>query len=157
MYAFPTQTSDVSLKARSSRIDGRATFTIVVSRTIISSPMQRTMSASQRLRESITAFLLVPDGPARLLLLRGDLRAHSLFLFPQLGRELGAEVLRLEHLADLDLGILPHRIWAALDQFDRLFLRLHLPDPVAGDQLLGLGEGAVHYSAFRSREPDARA
>src|SRR3989442_2201172 len=41
MYAFTTQTSDVSVKSRASRIDGRATFTIVVSRTIISSPMQR--------------------------------------------------------------------------------------------------------------------
>src|SRR6267143_578969 len=50
MYAFTTQTSEVSVKARSSRIDGRATFTIVVSRTIIRSPRQRTISASQRLR-----------------------------------------------------------------------------------------------------------
>jgi len=33
MYAFTTQTSEVSVKPRSSRIDGRATFTIVVSST----------------------------------------------------------------------------------------------------------------------------
>src|SRR5438309_4928517 len=78
-------------------------------------------------------------------LLRGYLRAQALLLLPQLGRELGAEVLRLEHLADLDLGILPHRIGAALDPFDRLLLRLYLPDPDAGDQLLGLGEGPVDY------------
>src|SRR5437879_155864 len=90
-------------------------------------------------------------------LLRGDLRAQALLLLPQLGRELGAEVLRLEHLADLDLRILPHRIGAALDPFDRLFLRLHLPDPEAGDQLLGLGEGPVDDGALGSREPDARA
>ena len=32
------------------------------------------------------------------------LRAQALFLLAQLGRELGAEVLRLEHLADLDLA-----------------------------------------------------
>src|SRR5438046_4627249 len=90
-------------------------------------------------------------------LLRGDLRAQALLLLPQLGGELGAEVLRLEDLADLDLGILPHRIGAALDPFDRLFLRLHLPDPEAGDQLLGLGEGPVDDGALGSREPDARA
>jgi hypothetical protein len=40
MYAFTTQTSDVSVKPRSFRIDGRATFTIVMSTTIIRSPMQ---------------------------------------------------------------------------------------------------------------------
>src|SRR5438552_7660572 len=90
-------------------------------------------------------------------LLCGDLRAQALLLLPQLGRELGAEVLRLEHLANLDLGILPHRIGAALDPFDRLLLRLHLPDPEAGDQLLGLGEGPVDDGALRTREPDARA
>jgi hypothetical protein len=48
-----TQASDVSENARSSRIDGSATFTIVVSSTIIRSPMQRTMSASQRVRLSM--------------------------------------------------------------------------------------------------------
>src|SRR6266480_1908714 len=90
-------------------------------------------------------------------LLRGYLRAQALLLLPQLGRELGAEVLRLEHLADLDLGILPHRIGAALDPFDRLFLRLHLPYPETRDQLLGLGEGPVDDGALRTREPDARA
>src|SRR6266571_4206680 len=90
-------------------------------------------------------------------LLCGDLRAQALLLLPQLGGELGAEVLRLEHLADLDLGILPHRIGAALDPFDRFFLRLHLPYPETRDQLLGLGEGPVDHGTLRSREPDARA
>src|SRR5438876_480764 len=99
------------------------------------------------------------SGPAPPLpfLLCSDLRAQALLLLPQLGRELGAEVLRLEHLADLDLGILPHRIGAALDPFDRLFLGLHLPDPETRDQLLRLGEGPVDHGALRSREPDACA
>src|SRR6266540_3312066 len=92
-----------------------------------------------------------------LFLLRDDLRAQALLLLPQLGGELCAEILRLEHLADLDLGILPHRTRAALDPFDRLFLRLHLPYPEASDQLLGLGEGPVDDGALGSREPDARA
>jgi len=43
-----------------------------------------------------------------LLLLRGflpllGLRAQALLLLPELGREFGPEVFRLEHLADLDL------------------------------------------------------
>ena len=41
-YAFTTHASDVCEKPRSSRIDGSATFTIVVSSTIIRSPRQRT-------------------------------------------------------------------------------------------------------------------
>src|SRR2546425_7966489 len=46
---------------------------------------------------------------------------------PELGREFGPEVLGLEHLANLDLG-LPARegIRAALDPLDGFFLRLHL-------------------------------
>src|SRR6266508_2056974 len=52
---------------------------------------------------------------ARLLLLRRYLRAQALLLLPQLGRKLGAEVLRLEQLADLDLAILVMRIGTALD------------------------------------------
>src|SRR6267143_6214216 len=159
MYAFTTQTSEVSVKSRASRIEGRATFTIVVSRTIISSPMQRTMSATQRLRASmrlVTAVLLSPSAP-RLLLLRGYLRAQALFLLSELGRELGAEVLRLEHLADLDLGLSLEGIGAALDPFDRLRLGLHLPQPETGDQLFRLGKGPVDHGALRAREPDARA
>src|SRR5882762_4845688 len=159
MYAFTTQTNEVSIKSRASQIEGRATFTIVVSRTIISSPRQRTMSATQRLRAStrlVTAVLLSPSAP-RLLLLRGYLRAQALFLLSELGRELGAEVLRLEHLADLDLGLSFEGIGAALDPFDRLRLGLHLPQPETGDQLFRFGERPVDHGALRAREPDARA
>ena len=49
-YAFTTHASDSCEKPRSLRIDGRATFTIVMSTTIIRSPRHKTMSASQRLR-----------------------------------------------------------------------------------------------------------
>jgi hypothetical protein len=41
-YAFTTHASEVSEKPRSFWIDGSATFTIVVSRTIMSEPAQRT-------------------------------------------------------------------------------------------------------------------
>ena len=41
-YAFTTHASDSSVKPRSARIEGSATFTIVASSTIIRSPRQRT-------------------------------------------------------------------------------------------------------------------
>ena len=46
---------------------------------------------------------------------------------------------------------------AALEPLDRLVHRLDLPDPVAGDELLGLGERAVDDGALRAREADALA
>src|SRR5262249_37270122 len=76
-----------------------------------------------------------------LLLLRAGLCPQALLLPPEFGRERGAEVLRLEHLANLDLGAVVER--GALEPLDRLFLRLHLPQPEARDQLLRLGEGPV--------------
>ncbi|MND03125.1 hypothetical protein D3C83_228040 [compost metagenome] len=45
-----THTSVVSVKPRSTLIEGSATFTMVVSSTIIRSPRQSTISASQRVR-----------------------------------------------------------------------------------------------------------
>src|SRR2546426_10597244 len=98
-----------------------------------------------------------------LLLLRGflpllGLRAQALLLFPELGRELGPEVFCLEHLANLDLGLAFERegIRSALDPFDRLCLRLHLPQPEVGDQLVRLGERPVDYGALVAREFEDR-
>src|SRR6185369_274423 len=91
------------------------------------------------------------------LFLFGDLRAQALFLLAQLGRELRTEVLRLEHLADLDLGLPRHGVGAALHPLDRLLLRLDLPDPESGDELLRLRERAVDHAALRAGEPHARA
>ena len=52
----------------------------------------------------------------------GDLLPEPLFLLPQLGRELGPEVVRLEHLANLDLRFpIGHRIGTPLDPLDCLF------------------------------------
>src|SRR6266545_7576959 len=91
-------------------------------------------------------------------LFRGHLRAYPLLLGAELGRELGTEILRFEHLANLDLGLRAREgIGAALDPFDRFFLGLHLPQPEAGDQLLRLGEGSVDDRSLCAREPDARA
>src|SRR5260370_32420793 len=72
-----------------------------------------------------------------------DLLAELLLPLGELaGRVAGSEVRRLEHLPDLDLGILEG---GALEPFDRLFLRLHLPQPEPGDELLRLCKGPVDH------------
>src|SRR6266581_1568458 len=152
MYAFTTQTSEVSVKARSSRIDGRATFTIVVSRTIISSPKQRTMSASQRFRWSMPLVTII----LLFLLLLPEFLLHLAKAIDRLTR---TEILQLEELPDLDLGFpaVDGGIGKAPRPLHRFFTRLHLDDRVAGDELLRLGEGPVDHGALRSRVPDAPA
>src|SRR2546425_12418933 len=94
---------------------------------------------------------------SRLRLLGSYLGAQALFLLPELGGKLGTEVLCLAHLANLNLGFPLMGVGAALDPFDRLFHRPHLPHPEAGDQLLGLREGPADPGAIPSREPDALA
>jgi hypothetical protein len=65
----------------------------------------------------------------------------------QLGRQGLAEIVGLEHRADLDLAFLVVRIGAALDPVDRFLQRGDFPEPVAGDEFLGLGRRAVNWSA----------
>src|SRR6266568_777059 len=154
MYAFTTQTSEVSVKARSSRIDGRATFTMVVSRTIMSSPRQRTMSASQRFRLSM--LLVTTISPLSLLRLLPEVLLHLAKAIDRLAR---SEVLQLEELPDLDLGrpAVDGGIGKASRPLHRLFARLHLNDRVAGDEFLGFGEGPVDHGALATRVFDAPA
>src|SRR5689334_19271631 len=85
-------------------------------------------------------------------LLLGDLLANAVLLGAQLGRELLAEVLGLEDLADLDLRFARHGIGGALDPLDGFLERAHLEDPEARDQLLGLGERPVDHGALAARE-----
>src|SRR6266436_8405170 len=85
----------------------------------------------------------------------GDLLAQALFLFPEFRSELGAEVVGFEHLANFDLR--PTVEGTALEPLDRLFHRPYLPQPEAGDQLLGLGERPVSHGLLPSRELDALA
>ena len=59
--------------------------------------IRQTASIARCASEAVTS-------PAGCLVLIGDLRPHALLGRPRLGRELVAEVLRLEHLAHLDLG-----------------------------------------------------
>ena len=61
---------------------------------------------------------------------------------------LSAEVFGLEHLANFDLGPTIKR--RAFEPFNRLFLRLHLPQPIAGNQLLRFGEGTVDHRPLLS-------
>src|SRR5215831_4801497 len=96
-------------------------------------------------------------GPRLLALDLLDLRAHAFFLAAQFGRELRAEVLRLEHLADLDLGLLVVRIRAAFEPLDRFFPGTDLPQPESRDQLLRLGERTVDHRALGTGEAHPNA
>src|SRR5438067_3706169 len=100
--------------------------------------------------------------------LGGCPRLQAIVLLPQFGRVRLPEVVGLDHLSDLDLewaqAPLEFRCLLAatgprspLEPFDRLFLRLHLPQPVAGDQFLGLGKRPVDYRRLPAGEPDPRA
>src|SRR6266511_2157314 len=91
---------------------------------------------------------------SRALLVLFDHGPLPLFLLPQLGRELGAEILGLEDLTDLDF--LPVFERNALRPFECFLLRLHLPNPKPGDELFGLRKGAVPHRALAARVRDAR-
>src|SRR5271165_113613 len=69
----------------------------------------------------------------------------------------GCEFFHLKDLADFDFGVDAMRVGATLDPLDGLFEGLDLPDPEAGDKLLGLGEGAVDDGARLAGELDACA
>jgi hypothetical protein len=93
----------------------------------------------------------------------GDLQHRMHDLLSVLGRQTellhGAE--RLDVEVDARVGVRQRsfavRSGDALRPFDRLLPRLHLDQPVAGDQLLRLGEGSVDHGALSSGELDARA
>src|SRR5215218_5562036 len=114
-------------------------------------PTSRTMRVSPaisrvdsiRQTASIARWVAASDTGRSALAVGGGLLAQPLALLAHLRRHLVAEVVDLEHLADLDLAVLLHRVRAALDPLDGLVHRLALPQPVPGDQLLGLGERAV--------------
>src|SRR3979490_883672 len=90
-----------------------------------------------------------------LLATRVDGLAQLVFLLADLAsRVAGSEVRRLEDLPDLDLGILAG---SALEPLDGLLLRLHLPEPEAGHQLLRLREGSVDHRLLAPGEPDPGA
>src|SRR5262249_22452511 len=110
-------------------------FTITITRIALSSSLSRSSGPGSLLR-------LLARGPERLQLVEALL--EPLLIRLEVGGVLGREVLGLEERADLDLRLLArHRVRAAAHPLDGLVQRLDLPDPVARDELLGLGEGSV--------------
>src|SRR4030095_16293871 len=84
--------------------------------------------------------------------------AHALLGFSQFRGELGAEILRLEDLANLDVGFdARERVGCTLDPVDRLLPGLHLENPEAGNELIGLGEGTVDHRALVAPQRTSRA
>src|SRR5467141_3395636 len=84
-----------------------------------------------------------------------QLLAQTLVPLLDLGSGLSAEVLRLKHSANLDLGSPVER--SALEPLDRLFHRPHLPKPEAGDQFLRFRERPVDHGPLSSEELDPHA
>src|SRR5512134_2575704 len=72
-------------------------------------------------------------------------RENTLLLRAQLGRERIAEVVGLEHGADLDLALRKMLEGAAPEPLYGVLDRVHAPQPEAGDPLLGLGERTVGH------------
>src|SRR5918995_1720617 len=101
--------------------------------------------------------LSAAEGPAlNGLPLRAHLRPPALLPFPGPGRGLGLEGRLPVHQANLALT-LAHHLEEALGQLDRVFLRLRLDDGIAGDQLLGLGEGSIHDGELSIGDRDPHA
>ena len=69
----------------------------------------------------------------------------------------GCEVFHLKDLADFDFVVGGAAVGATLDPLDGLFEGLDLQDREAGDELLGLGEGAVDDGTRLAGEFDACA
>src|SRR5947208_10533932 len=76
-----------------------------------------------------------------------------------LNRGARTEILKLENLAKLDLAFccFAVRRGAVLGPVDRFFFRVDLDQPIAGDQVLGLGERAFNDGGLSAGEFDARA
>src|SRR5262245_7031078 len=78
---------------------------------------------------------------------------NAFCLLAMLGRKLRGEVLRFEHLPNLDFRLFTrHGIGAALDPIDCLLQRFALPNPKTGHQLLGFGKRTVNKGALIPRE-----
>src|SRR6202167_2720709 len=79
------------------------------------------------------------------------------FVLDLLFRQDGCEVFHLTNLANFNFGVAGVGVGATLDPLDGLFEGLDLPEPEAGDELLGLGEGAVDDGTRLAGEFDACA
>src|SRR5436190_22160149 len=88
----------------------------------------------------LASFLALRTG-LRSFWLLFDLLADAVFLLAEFGGEFGAEVFGFEDGADFDFGSAVEG--SAFQPFQGFVHRSHLPEPEAGDQLFGVGEGAV--------------
>src|SRR3979409_1972917 len=117
------------------------------SRTMRVSPA---ISRADSIRQTASIARGAAENAMRLLL--GGLLAQPHVGLAQLRRQLLAEVVGLEDLAQLDLDAAVER--RALEPLDCLLARRALPHPVAGDDLLGLGERTVDDGALAAVEAD---
>src|SRR5438445_13489950 len=97
-------------------------------------PTIRTRPAMRRGDSILQTASIAARGSGKGLAVVRDLGPDPFLLLPQLGGERLPEVVRLVDLTDLELALARHRVGAALDPLDRLFLRLHVDEPEAGDR-----------------------
>src|SRR5208283_605094 len=84
---------------------------------------------------------------------RLDRLAELLLLLAEVARGVaGGEVVRFKDRTNLDFALLEG---AALEPLDGLVHRLHLPQPEASDELLGLAEGSITHRLLRTLEAHA--
>src|SRR5438552_234589 len=108
------------------------------------------INRADSIRQTASIARWVADDVTRLIL--GALLTQPFVGLAQLRRQLLAEVVGLEDLAQLDLDPAVER--RSLEPLDRLVARRALPHPVARDDLLGLGERAVDDGALAAVEAD---
>src|SRR5580692_8064870 len=83
------------------------------------------------------------------LFFSSGLLAQLLVLLPQFGSQILAEIGRLEHRTNLHLNPAIER--SPLQPFHRFLDRPNLPQPVAGNEFLALGEWTINHSALLAR------
>jgi hypothetical protein len=86
-----------------------------------------------------------------------QLSSEMYFVLDLLFGQDGCEFFHLKDLADFDFVVAGVAVGATLDPLDGLFEGLDLQDREAGDELLGLGEGAVDDGTRLAGEFDAGA
>ena len=89
---------------------------------------------------------------------RDDLDTLAFLFLLQLPLNGLFNVLKWRGRSNLDIGIVGHRVRAALQPGNGFFHRFYLPNPVAGYQLLGFSKRPVRNDAvLRERKPPSRA
>src|SRR5215204_2157679 len=135
--ASVVRSSDIAIRRRSCAVDMRSSLRLC----------DHTVLGRERAKHDRKDLLTEPR----------SLRHDASLLLAQLGREGLAEVVGLEHRADLDLAWAGHRVRAVLHPCDRLFHVLDLPQPKPGDELAGFGEGPVDHGTAYAVEGHALA